>query len=83
MFMTDELKRMISGWADIRPAWNDRKSQKMEEEVIFPLEQAADILQELWEQIENFARQVEETVEEIENMENTENIEGMCEWYDR
>ena len=44
--MLDELKSIIAGWTGICSAWNDEKSKKVENEVIYPLENAIRVLED-------------------------------------
>lgn len=71
--MLDELKSIISGWTSISSVWNDKKSQSVEEEIIFPLENAIRVLEEQLENIEILNRSVED---ELENIERTGEMYG-------
>lgn len=66
--MLDELKSIITGWTGICSAWNDKKSKMVEDEVIYPLENAIRVLEEELENVETLAHSVED---EIDNIERT------------
>ena len=71
--MLNELKHIISGWTSINSVWNDKKSQSVEAEVIFPLENAIRVLEEQLENLKILNRSVEN---EIENIERTGEMYG-------
>ncbi len=71
--MLNELKHIISGWTSISSAWNDKKSRSVEDEIMFPLENAIRVLEEQLENIKNLNRSVEN---EIENIERTGEMYG-------
>ena len=71
--MLNELKHIISGWTSINSVWNDKKSQSVEAEVIFPLESA---IGELEEQLENIKILNQSVENEIENIERTGEMYG-------
>lgn len=64
----NELKSIISSWTSINSVWNDKRSQSVEAEVIFPLENA---IGELEEQLENIKILNQNVENEIENIERT------------
>ena len=69
----NELKSIISGWTSINSVWNDKRSQSVEAEVIFPLESA---IGELEEQLENIKILKQSVENEIENIERTGEMYG-------
>lgn len=69
----NELKSIISGWTSINSVWNDKRSQSVEAEVIFPLENA---IGELEEQLENIKILNQNVENEIENIERTGEMYG-------
>ena len=71
--MLNELKHIISGWTSINSVWNDKKSQSVEAEVIFPLENSIRVLEEQLENIKILNQSVEN---EIENIERTGEMYG-------
>lgn len=71
--MLNELKGIVSGWTSIRSAWNDKKSQSVEDNVIFPLDNAIGVLEEQLGNVETLARSVED---EIDNIERTGEMYG-------
>ena len=71
--MLNELKHIISGWTSINSVWNDKRSQSVEAEVIFPLESA---IGELEEQLENIKILNQSVENEIENIERTGEMYG-------
>lgn len=71
--MLNELKSIISGWTSINSVWNDKRSQSVEAEVIFPLESA---IGELEEQLENIKILNQSVENEIENIERTGEMYG-------
>lgn len=71
--MLNELKSIVSGWTSIRSAWNDKKSQSVEDNVIFPLDNAIGVFEEQLGNVETLARSVED---EIDNIERTGEMYG-------
>lgn len=71
--MLNELKSIISSWTSINSVWNDKRSQSVEAEVIFPLENA---IGELEEQLENIKILNQNVENEIENIERTGEMYG-------
>ena len=69
----NELKSIMSGWTSINSVWNDKRSQSVEAEVIFPLESA---IGELEEQLENIKILNQSVENEIENIERTGEMYG-------
>ncbi len=69
----NELKSIISSWTSINSVWNDKRSQSVEAEVIFPLENA---IGELEEQLENIKILNQNVENEIENIERTGEMYG-------
>ena len=69
----NELKSIIAGWTSINSVWNDKRSQSVEAEVIFPLESA---IGELEEQLENIKILNQSVENEIENIERTGEMYG-------
>ena len=66
--MLDELKSIITSWTGICSAWNDKKSKKVENEVIYPLENAIRVLEDELEGVEGYAHNVEDEIENIERI---------------
>lgn len=69
----NELRSIISSWTSINSVWNDKRSQSVEAEVIFPLENA---IGELEEQLENIKILNQNVENEIENIERTGEMYG-------
>lgn len=62
----DELKGIISGWASISSAWNDSKSNYIEENVILALEDTMHILETQMDEVSLISKKVEERIDYIE-----------------